>query len=234
MISLAIARSDGLGPDALARLRATVPASRRLRSEGYLRRVDRDASIVAFALLVHQWAALDARPLPDVVAGEHGKPCFARDVGWHFNLTHDASVCASVLAPVPVGVDVQARVPFDGDLFERIAAPGELPLRGALAAHDDLSLLWTRKEAVVKRTGRGLSTPLDAVDTWSATDVLSLSHDLLGVRVSVSAAGWSAADLAVGLRVHDLVVDPDGSFVPARGPLPRRVRMADLEPALAA
>lgn len=209
MIDLLIARADLLDGLAFQRLRARVPVDRRRKSDGHHRRQDRYASVVAFSLLQHLWRLRSTRPMPPVVPGEFGKPRFAGEDGWHFNLSHDGAVCVCVLAPVPVGVDVQSRVPFSAGLFERMAAPGERRLRERLRRADDLSPLWTRKEAIVKRTGRGLSTPLEGVDTLAAPDVLTLSCDERGFRISVSAEGLSEFDLLPRLRIDWVGPGPD-------------------------
>ncbi|WP_125774076.1 4'-phosphopantetheinyl transferase family protein [Antribacter gilvus] len=223
-IELVVARSDLLDGTTFERIRAGVPAARRRRSDAYHRQTDRYASVVAFSLLQHLWRERSSGPMPDVVVGELGKPRFDGSPGWHFNWSHDASVCVCVLSPVPVGVDVQSRVPFHDGLFDRIAAPGERGLRDPLLRADDLSPLWTRKEALVKRTGRGLTTPLQQVDTVSAPDVLTLSDDALGVRISVSAEGLSEHDLFSRLRPRRVEPAPgSASWVgePGRGALRR-------------
>jgi phosphopantetheinyl transferase len=209
VIDLAIARSDDLDEPDLRRLRAGLPVGRQERADRYRRRVDRDASVVAFTLLQYLWRRRVGGALPDVVRGDRGKPGFRGVDDWRFNLSHDASVCVCVLSPVPMGVDVQSRVPFDDRLFESIAAPGERHLRDELLRADDLSPLWTRKEAVVKRTGRGLSTPLREVDTVAATDALT-SSGRSGFRLSLSADGMRAEALQPVLRVCFLRCGRDG------------------------
>ncbi|GAB3166478.1 hypothetical protein GCM10027059_25640 [Myceligenerans halotolerans] len=202
MIHLAVARADLLDEAEFLRLRSRLPAERRRRSDRYHHARDRYASVVAFALLQYLWRECGDGPMPDVVRGPHGKPRFRGTGEPHFNLSHDASVCVCVLAPVPVGVDVQGRLPFDDALFERIAAPGEQSLRNALVRADDLGALWTRKEAAVKRTGRGLTTPLNEVDTAAATDILTLAGTEPGTHISVSAQGLSERGLRDRLRLR--------------------------------
>lgn len=199
MIDLAIARSDGLDEPAFQRLSASLPADRRERAGRYRRAEDRDASVVAFSLLQYLWRRRVGGPLPDVVTGERGKPGFLGVDGWHFNLSHDASVCACVLSDVPVGVDVQSRVPFDDRLFESIAAPGERRLRSELSRSDDLSPLWTRKEAAVKRTGQGLATPLPDVDTVAGADIVTATGSAF--RLSITADGLREDELVSRVRV---------------------------------
>ncbi|WP_100448680.1 4'-phosphopantetheinyl transferase family protein [Glycomyces xiaoerkulensis] len=224
MIDVAIARSDPLDEATFQRLRAEVPAERRRKTDRYHRRQDRYARVVSFALLQYLWRERSADPMPEVVSGEFGKPRFRGLPEAHFNWSHDASVCVCAFASVPIGIDLQSRVPFDGGLFECIAAPGEERVRDRLLRADDLSSLWTRKEALVKRTGRGLSTPLQAVDTLAAPDLLTLSCDEMDFRISVSAEGLSERELRSRLRTRWVRPNPapgGWSEEPHRGSLRR-------------
>ncbi len=204
MIELAICRSDLVDEATIDRLHAALPAHRKVKSDAYYRQIDRRTSIVSFALLQLLWSEKFTEPLPEIVLGVFGKPAFARRATTYFNISHDQTVCACVLAPIAVGVDIQSRIPFDDDLFDRIASPPELELRDQLAALDDLSPLWTRKEAVVKRTGRGLTTPFQAIEALSAPGVLTMTCDDPDVRLSLSAAGRTTQDLLCDVRIRFL------------------------------
>ncbi|GAA1848887.1 4'-phosphopantetheinyl transferase family protein [Myceligenerans crystallogenes] len=216
-IELAIARPDLLDDAAFRRLRAGLPRWRRERADRCRRKADRYASVVAFSLLQYLWRERAGGPLPGVVSGEHGKPRFAGAPGWHFNWSHDASVCVCALGPAPLGVDVQPRVRYSEALFARIAAPGERHLAGRLRAADDLSLLWTRKEAAVKRTGSGLTVPLDQLDTTASGDILTLAIAEPPCHLSVTADGYTEPELRTALRTRFLVPAPGaGSWTQAR------------------
>ncbi|HEY5978876.1 MAG TPA: 4'-phosphopantetheinyl transferase superfamily protein [Microlunatus sp.] len=204
MIELAISRSDQVDEATIGRLYAALPELRKVRSDAYYRQIDRRTSIVSFALLQLLWSEQFAGPMPEIVVGIFGKPAFAGVGVAHFNISHDQTVCACVLAPVSVGVDLQSRVPFDEDLFDRIASQTELRLRDQLVALDDLSPLWTRKEAVVKRTGRGLTMPFQTIEALSAPGVLTMTCDEPDVRLSLSAAGRTTEDLLADVRIRFL------------------------------
>ncbi len=200
MIELAVAHSNGLSRAAIDRLRAALPSERRHKSSSYPHQSDRDASVVTFALLQRLWRERDGGPLPDVVAGNGGKPTFAGNEDRYFNLSHDPPICVCVLAPAPVGVDVQTRVPFDDALFDRIASPNERELREQFRRSDDLSALWTGKEAIMKRSGQGLSCSPRHIDTVAATDIVTLREG--AATISVSVQGMSADEVLAELRIR--------------------------------
>lgn len=188
MFDVTIARTDLLAPAAVERLRRALPEERRRRADAFLRESDRRASIVAFAMLQRRWRECDGGRMPPLVIGPRGKPRFIDGLPPHFNWSHDGDVCVCVTADVPVGIDAQSRIPFDDSLFERMAAPEELGGREVLRAEDDLSLLWTRKEAIVKRDGRGISAPLQLIDALGARDVVTFAGSDPDVRLSLCGA----------------------------------------------
>lgn len=202
MIALALARSDLPDESSYVELRATVPRDRGARADRYLRPQDRHSSVVAFSLLQHLWDAYGQGPLPAITLAPSGKPQFASGHSWHFNWSHDAGVCACALSRIPLGVDVQARVPYDASFFARIATADERVWQADLATADDLGPLWTRKEALIKLSGRGLSAPLRELDTRGP--VITYYCAALGVWLSVAAGSLNADELAQGIRFHHL------------------------------
>lgn len=203
-IDLVITNADALDAHSFRALKSLLPHERQERSDNYDRRVDRYTSVVVFAQLQKLWAERNHRPLPVITVGRFGKPGFSEDSGLHFSWSHDSALCACVLAPMPVGVDISGPVPFEQGLFHHMAAPGERRLRGYLQRKNDLSALWTRKEATVKRTGLGLTTPLRQVDTTTAEDILTFTCEAMDFQVSLSAQGLTADALRDRLRVRFL------------------------------
>ncbi|MFD0936623.1 4'-phosphopantetheinyl transferase family protein [Methylobacterium trifolii] len=112
--------------------------------------------------------ALDADPRRlRFTTGPAGKPALAGpDRGLAFNLSHSGSrALVGLSRQGPIGVDVEAVRPLPDAL--RIAhghfAPDEAASLAALPAGQveaAFFALWTRKEAVVKALGAGLSLPL--------------------------------------------------------------------------
>lgn len=202
-IEIVIARADRIDTATLAQLRAELPTWRQERADGYYHERDRAASITVFALLQRLWAETRGpSPLPAIERGRYGKPGFVGVRGVEFNVSHDASICVAAMAAAPIGIDVQTRVPFDDGLFTRMAAPGELALRAHFADRDDLSWLWSRKEAVMKRSGVGLQAALDTLDTFAEPGLVSFTVDGVDAVVSVGHGRGIASDLLARCRVR--------------------------------
>ncbi|KAA0682453.1 4'-phosphopantetheinyl transferase superfamily protein [Roseomonas genomospecies 6] len=133
--------------------------------------------------------------------GPMGKPSLPG--GPAFNLADCKDHVLIAVAPgeaVELGVDIERlrSVPDAAGIAERFFAPAE---RAALAALPDAlrdeGFLngWTRKEAFIKATGQGLTTPLDrfAVELAPDRPVRLLSLD--GALEAGDAADWSLFDL---------------------------------------
>ncbi|HED65925.1 MAG TPA: 4'-phosphopantetheinyl transferase superfamily protein [Planctomycetes bacterium] len=94
--------------------------------------------------------------------GEHGKPALDPDAGIEFNLSHTSDLVLVGVGRRVVGVDVERfRLKTSLErLAEQVLSPGELAGFLELAADRRLAAffrIWTRKEAVLKVLGDGLS-----------------------------------------------------------------------------
>lgn len=130
-----------------------------------------------------------------------GKPALA-DGGVEFNVSNseDAALIA-VTRGVPVGCDIEhlpRRCSFL-ELAERFFSPEEIAALRALPTAEQrrgFFAAWTRKEAILKCTGKGLTTPLDEVTVSlgpaESPRVLRIADD------SGEAAAWRLAAAAFG------------------------------------
>jgi 4'-phosphopantetheinyl transferase len=123
-------------------------------------------------------------------AAAHGKPHLAGASPVSFNLSHSGELTAvAVSRGRQVGIDVeQVREVDDIDRVCRlIASPAEercfrqLPEASRAVAFFSC---WTRKEAVVKAMGAGLSQPLDRIE-------VSLSPEVCASLLEVDGSPWS-------------------------------------------
>ena len=159
-----------------------IAACSRLLSPDEIARADRfvDASFS------HRWQVCRAR-LRQLLGGhcnidpaelrfeqqEYGKPVIAAgqsDAELHFNLSHSHRLAMiAVTESGPVGVDVEY-IKTIGDwagVASRFFSPGEQEQLASVAAEQRMRAFyncWTRKEAVIKATGEGLSARLDSFD----------------------------------------------------------------------
>ncbi len=102
--------------------------------------------------------------------GDKGKPFVATQTGLQFNVSHagDLFVCAVSSGPA-IGVDVeQIRTMEDMPaIAAQFFAPAEQRHLAGIAERDRTHAFyqcWTRKEAVIKATGEGISRPLDSFE----------------------------------------------------------------------
>ena len=109
----------------------------------------------------------------ELAHGANGKPCLKHN-GWHFNVSHCDDVALFAFSKAfEIGVDVEAIRPIRGadTIAAQFFSPREKEAYAALAPNDKaLGFLhcWTRKEALVKAIGEGLSMPLDQFDVAHA------------------------------------------------------------------
>jgi 4'-phosphopantetheinyl transferase len=105
----------------------------------------------------------------ELVTDARGKPRLAGDASVRFNLSHTGDVALLAVAPMELGIDVETvRVDLPVEDIARFftqveretlreASPGEARARAFFR-------LWTRKEAVLKADGSGLSSSLDSLN----------------------------------------------------------------------
>lgn len=203
MMSARIAIVDlDLGPVRLACCASLLDSEEMARADRFLRGADRQRFIASHAALRVVLGEELRQPAGSLRFGYEagGRPFLAdpAGTGLDFNLSHsgDRAVVGLVYG-TRIGVDVEVRRPLPDAL--RIArshfAPDEAAALGALPCEcreDAFFGLWTRKEAVVKALGAGLSMPLAA---FSVT-IPPAPPEL--IRSVGDGQGWTLASLDVG------------------------------------
>ncbi|HEV3008246.1 MAG TPA: 4'-phosphopantetheinyl transferase superfamily protein [Burkholderiales bacterium] len=171
---VAVTRLDA-SPEEVRFLRALLCAAEKQRAERFRFERDRRRFVVARARLRQLLAARIGMKPEDVelAYGKNGKPCLKHN-GWHFSVSHCDDVALFAFSKASeIGVDVEAVRPIrEADtIAAQFFSPRENEAYAALAAHDKpLGFLqcWTRKEALVKAIGEGLSMPLHQFDVAHA------------------------------------------------------------------
>ena len=130
--------------------------------------------------------------------GDYGKP--ALDSRLKFNLSHSHEIALlAITEDKQIGVDVEhIRADFaTEDIARRFFSHSEVESFNRLPTEEQVAgffRCWTRKEAFIKATGRGLSQPLDAFDVTLAPGVAAT---LLRVDED-DASRWSMSDIDAG------------------------------------
>ncbi|MSU51938.1 MAG: 4'-phosphopantetheinyl transferase superfamily protein [Opitutaceae bacterium] len=163
----------------LAAKHSLLTSHERARAARFRRDADRAAYIIMRATLRERlagWLGVTAMEVPLTEAAQ-GKPVLAmREPRWEFNVSHSGEAGLIAFAwDRAVGVDVEAhRANFDSpELGRSYFSSGECAALGRAPASERLRwffTLWTRKEAFLKATGRGLSFPLDQFSVTAPPD----------------------------------------------------------------
>ena len=95
---------------------------------------------------------------------EHGKPSLARHPEVHFNLSHCKKGIAVVVDLSPVGIDIESFRKGSIALIRRTMNPAEAEwIRSSADPTETFTQYWTKKEAVVKLRGTGITDDLNHV-----------------------------------------------------------------------
>ncbi|WP_394750385.1 4'-phosphopantetheinyl transferase family protein [Spongiimicrobium salis] len=103
---------------------------------------------------------------------KQGKPYFEDD-SLSFNISHSGEyiVCAiSHCHYKTIGIDIEEMKPVVFTDFDSVWSPQE---KKEINSIEKFYRFWTRKEAIVKADGRGLSIPLKTIDTTKLTVVVN-------------------------------------------------------------
>lgn len=118
-----------------------------------------------------------------------GKPILLSHPWLHFNLSHSRNALLCGLSHEPIGVDVERLRPPSLRVAERCFTAGERQYLHAAPdeAERRFFQVWTRKEAILKRRGDGIRSPLAELDTLTGPDAATLrTLELMGCILSVS------------------------------------------------
>ena len=185
--------SLGLRPQECERLRAVSGESARRQSVGarlaMLWAMNEDGRLVhAFDELPTMVSDNARRRFAALFRGQSDEPLLEGGIGF-VSFAHSASlaVCA-FCEDGAIGVDVEPlarHLPHAKAIAERYFSPGE---RQQLAAAEDAEReflrIWTRKEALAKALGTGLSADAGALDTTACPDGRFLACEIEGETVS--------------------------------------------------
>lgn len=204
-------------PQPLAKLAATLSADERERAARFRFPEHRDRFIAGRGLLRELLGVCLGRPAAALRFGQgsHGKPALAgeeAEAGLHFNLSHSAGQALYAVAHREVGVDLEHidRTTSFAAILDRVCTPRELALFRAQPPEREREAFfscWTRKEAIAKALGGGLSSGLQNLEVCfgdgAQPDGRARLNDAEGREWSVLTLplgpGWSGALAAAGM-----------------------------------
>jgi 4'-phosphopantetheinyl transferase len=96
---------------------------------------------------------LNIKTKPRLTCESNGKPFFEDYPDFHFNVSHSEDLIAVAVSKRPVGVDIEILRDVNLEIAERFFSKKET--RTTQTSRDFL-YVWTRKEALLKKTGEGL------------------------------------------------------------------------------
>lgn len=192
----------------IASLQPLLDASEQAQAGRFHLAADRDAHIAAHALLRTMLCRATGIAPGEwrFQTGENGKPVLLPTQAppdLHFSLSHTRGLVACAVGhPYPLGVDVEAwTMPAPMEIAHRYFASTEAHLIAQQADAERSSTfyrIWTLKEAYLKATGQGLSTPLDS---------FAFSLDPIAITLSAPniSSAWQFAEFRPG-PAHSLAL----------------------------
>ncbi len=140
---------------------------------------------LAYLLLIHALREEGVfEEMPEFFYGEHQKPYLKNYPDWYFNFSHCKSAVCCVLSRKEVGVDIEEIKEYKESLAEYICSEKELELLHCSDNQADAFYkLWTKKEAVFKKLGSGITKDIKNV---LDNDVVTDSYRLGDIWLSVS------------------------------------------------
>jgi len=202
-----------LEPEVLARLRLTLSPTELARAERFVLDRDRERFVAAHGVLRNVLSKY-LHCAPQTVEFSHGpfgKPAVSagrEQPSLRFNLSHSCDLALIALGRKrEVGIDLErVRSHFGGEeIAKRYFSPIEVSELRTVPSNlqsEAFFLCWTRKEAYIKATGKGLQTPLDgftvSLTPGAPAELKSADESSWTLRSLSPEAGYAAAVVAEG------------------------------------
>lgn len=124
------------------------------------------------------------KEMPEFSYNEHDKPFLKNYPGWYFNISHSKTAVCCVLSRKEMGIDIEEVGEYKESLAAYICNDKELEsLHDSENKSDDFYKLWTRKEAVFKMIGSGITNDIKDILDTPYIDITSLKVDNIWLTV---------------------------------------------------
>lgn len=156
---------EGFSAEELAQSIEKLPTQRREAALRFKHELGRKQCVLAYNLLCN---ALESEygitEKPVFEYGEHGKPSIIGHADIHFNLSHCKNAVACAVSDKPIGIDIES-VRTAKESVVRYAMSDDEVKHIFESENPDLefTILWTKKESVLKLTGEGINDKMKSV-----------------------------------------------------------------------
>ena len=124
------------------------------------------------------------KEMPEFSYNEHDKPFLKNYPGWYFNISHSKTAVCCVLSRKEIGIDIEEVGEYKESLAAYICNDKELEsLHDSENKADDFYKLWTRKEAVFKMIGSGITNDIKDILDTPYINITSLKVDNIWLTV---------------------------------------------------
>lgn len=135
------------------------PAEKQIRIRRQRVRQNADNMLVGAALARHLLWQEFRIPCTAVIAyGPYGKPYLADYPKAHFNISHSGQYVVCSVCNRPVGIDIQEIAPYCTEVAANVCNSVEMTqLDTSSEPATEFARIWTKKEALLKLTGAGIT-----------------------------------------------------------------------------
>lgn len=140
---------------------------------------------LGYVLLIHALREEGVfKEMPEFSYNEHDKPFLKNYPGWYFNISHSKTAVCCVLSRKEMGIDIEEVGEYKESLAAYICNDKELEsLHDSENKADDFYKLWTRKEAVFKMIGSGITNDIKDILDTPYINITSLKVDNIWLTV---------------------------------------------------
>ena len=163
-----------------------VPEPRRSEALRFKHTFGRFACLKAYLMLAELLRSEFGLEEFSMETGEHGKPFLADHPEIHFNISHCQKAIAVVVSDKPVGIDVESFRDFNDGLLDKSMNPAEkTEILNSELPQVTFASYWTRKEAVFKMQGTGITDNLHNILSGGVTTGTKINREK-GYALSVA------------------------------------------------
>lgn len=142
-----------------------LPVNQLLRNQRYRRWQDRYAHLFGRLLLCHAWKTIgkSGNPLPELQYNNYARPFITGDID--FNITHAGEfVACTIGSGVKLGIDIEQHQDICLPDYSNTMSDAQWnDINNSVNPTETFFNYWTRKEAIIKADGKGLSIPLGTI-----------------------------------------------------------------------